>query len=98
MLTIFDFRIVKVNETQRILHLQTKSASDIANEMDTHLLTAISYDQYHVLYPMFPSIRLISYSLHPRPHCFSLPNKDDCDFLPRVLYKDILNPFPQLQQ
>jgi len=30
----------------------------------------------------FPPIRPISYSLRPRPHGFSLPSKNGCNFIP----------------
>ena len=81
----------RANETQRI---SSPAGKDLAYELDTRLFTAISSDQCHVLYPMFPLIRLISYSRRPRLnglHGFSLPNEDDCNFIPRVglLYKDI---------
>jgi len=54
------------------------------------LFTAISSDQYHILYqnyvPYNPSYWLLT---PPNIPTVSLPNKDDCNFIPRVLYKNI---------
>ena len=85
-------QLIRRLKRRGFLHPQAKSASELALETDSRLLRAISFNQHHVLYPLFPPIRPIRsdrYSLRPRPHGFSLPNKDDCNFVSRVLFKNM---------
>src|SRR6218665_2269801 len=41
----------------------------------------------HVLRALMPPTVIRKYDLRPIPHNFVLPDKDDCSFIARVLYK-----------
>src|SRR5688572_19867033 len=43
----------------------------------------------HVLRRLCPAHRATQYNLRTRPHPFALPNKDDKNFIPRMMYKNI---------
>ena len=50
------------------------------------LFTAIVSNNRHVLHDLLPPLRTSTYSLRPRGHNFSLPPKDDRNFLARCLF------------
>src|SRR6218665_1676796 len=45
----------------------------------------------HVLRPIFPPLIARRPGLRPRPHDFTLPDKDDKNFISRVLYRSLLH-------
>ena len=65
--------------------------SDMVRRAEDRLLTAVSRNTSHVLRSLFPPVIKRSYSLRPRTHDFVLPPKDDKNYIPRVLYRRLLN-------
>ena len=62
---------------------------EMAEEADERLFNAIRNNKFHVLYQLFPPPRpSCGHELRPRAHEFSLPEKDNCNFIPRVLFKN----------
>src|SRR6218665_3540865 len=55
--------------------------------IEDRLLAAVSSCSNHVLRPVFPPLIERRTGLRPRPHNFTLPDKDDTNFFPRVLYR-----------
>src|SRR6218665_1096677 len=64
-------------------------AETLAREADDRLLKSILFDPNHVLRKHFPEARPTNYNLRPRAHEFKLPLKDDRNFVPRLLFKDM---------
>src|SRR6218665_3079267 len=64
-------------------------AKTLAREADGRLFKSILLDPNHVLRKHFPDTRPTKYNLHPRAHEFKLPPKDDRNFVPRLLFKDM---------
>ena len=65
------------------------TAEELSSCADTTLFKAVTSDQYHVLYGLLPATRTHGHNLRPRAHHFELPVKDDRNFLPRMLYRDV---------
>lgn len=65
------------------------SPQTLAEQADDLLFKDVRSSPYHVLYNLLPPTQHISYNLRPRSHNFSLPNKDDTQFINRVLFKNI---------
>src|SRR6218665_2244235 len=57
--------------------------------MTASLSQFILLDPNHVLRKHFPETRPTNYNLRPRAHEFKLPLKDDRNFVPRLLFKDM---------
>src|SRR6218665_847553 len=53
-------------------------------------LASVVLRPHHVLRPLFPPVITRRPGLRPRPHNFVLPDKDDCNFIPRILYRALL--------
>src|SRR6218665_3517089 len=51
------------------------------------LLIAVVRNAEHVLRPHFPPVIFRRSNLRPRTHNFRIPNKDDSNFIPRVLHR-----------
>src|SRR6218665_853617 len=51
------------------------------------LLIAVVRNDEHVLRPHFPPVISRCLNLRPRTHNFRLPDKDDSNFIPRVLHR-----------
>jgi len=64
-------------------------AETLAREADDRLFKSILLDPNHVLRKHFPETRPTNYNLRPRAHEFKLPLKDDRNFVPRLLFKDM---------
>ena len=62
-------------------------ASAMVADAEDHLLAAVSSCSNHVLRLVFPSLIDLRLGLRPRPHNFTFPDKDDTNFIPRVLYR-----------
>ena len=71
------------------LSMSSPSASTLANEADLRLFRAVTQDPNHVLCKFLPEAKWAIYNLRPRVHEFQLPTKDNRNFIPRLLYKDI---------
>ena len=80
-----------IGKTKRFGYLPPASptAEELSSCADTTLFKAVTSDQYHVLYGLLPAIRKHGHNLRPRAHHFELPVKDDRNFLPRMLYRDM---------
>ena len=57
--------------------------------MYARLFRAVITDPGHVLHKHLPEARQINYNLRHRAHWFRLPLKDDRNFIPRLLFKDL---------
>src|SRR6218665_2993894 len=64
-------------------------AETLAREADDRPFESILLDPNHVLRKNFPETRPTNYNLRPRAHEFKLPLKDDWNFVPRLLFKDM---------
>ena len=64
-------------------------AEQLAAAADESLFRAIIQNQGHVLRRFLPEPRRNSYNLRPRAHGFTLPHKDDRNFIPRLLYRNM---------
>jgi len=70
-------------------------AEYLVTEIENHLLTSGNLRHYHVLRPPFPPVITRRPGLRPRSHDFSLPHKDDHNYIPRVLYRTLKHKFLQ---
>src|SRR6218665_3857919 len=61
--------------------------SAMVSDAEDRLLAAVCSCSNHVLHPVFPPQIERRPGLRPRPHNFTLPDKDDTNFIPRVLYR-----------
>src|SRR6218665_216950 len=64
-------------------------AEALAREADDRLFKSILLDPKHVWRKNFPKTRPTNYNLRPRAHEFKLPLKDDRNFVPSLLFKDM---------
>ena len=64
-------------------------AEALAREADGRLFKSILLDPNHVLRKHFPETRPTNYYSRPRAHEFKLPLKDDRNYDPRLLFKDM---------
>jgi hypothetical protein len=76
---------------QRIKHAgylppNSPDIDQLVCDADASLLKAVIRSDFHVLRSLFPPIITRHYNLRPRPHDFTLPDRDDRNFIPRVLY------------
>src|ERR1043165_9268955 len=67
----------------------TPSVVDMSKAADSGLFRAICGEPSHVLREIFPSTQQNKYNLRPRIHNFILPINDKCNYIPRILFKDI---------
>ena len=72
-----------------LLPVNTPTVANLASEADDVLFNAILTDSEHVLRRLCPAHRATQYNLRTRPHPFVLPNKDDKNFIPRMMFKNI---------
>src|SRR6218665_1880645 len=82
-------RLINKLKRSGFLPESAPSAAALAGEADERLFRAVISDPTHVLGKHLPEVRQLSYNLHPRPHGFLLPSKDDHNYLSRLLYKDM---------
>jgi len=71
------------------LRMDSPSANEMARMADDRLLSAVIWNEDHVLRKLFPPTIKRHYSLRPRRHDFILPTKDDKNFIPRALYQNL---------
>src|SRR6218665_82132 len=68
----------------------TEQGTDVERQMTAvgnNLLRAVVRNERHVLRHLFPSEKLRIYDLRLRAQYFTLPLKDDSNFIPRVLFR-----------
>ena len=66
----------------------TEGAAQLIAKSDDRLFQAIIRDPNHVLQSLLPPTRNSGHNLRARPHIFTLPLKDDRNFMSRLLYKN----------
>ena len=64
-------------------------AAVLVAEAETRLLASIVLRPHPR--PLFPPVIIRRPGLCPRPHDFVLPDKDDCNFIPRILFRTLLH-------
>ena len=60
-------------------------------EAESKLLVSAALWPHHVLRPLSPPVLNRHPGLHPTPHDLTLPNKDDYNYIPRILYRTLLH-------
>ena len=65
------------------------SFQTLCQTTDQKLFNSIISNSCHVLYHLLPPINQHSYNLRARPHNFTLPLKDNRNFLSRMLFTNI---------
>ena len=80
-----------IRKTKRFGYLPPSAltAEEMSERVDDNLFKAVMSDSNHVLHALLPPPRTHEHSLRPRPHSFLLPDKDDRNFITRMLYKNI---------
>jgi len=68
---------------------ETPEAAVFVSDAEDGLLAAVASCSAHVLRPIFQPIIARRPGLRPRPHDFSLPDKDDKNYISRVLYRSL---------
>src|SRR6218665_2011549 len=69
---------------------QSPDVDEMADRADERLFSAVVSNKNHVLHSRLPVKRPKIYDLRPRAHDYSLPPKDEQNFITRLLYKNIL--------
>ena len=59
-------------------------AAVLVAEAETQLLASVVLRPHHFVRPLFPPVIIRRPGLRPHPHNFVLPDKDDCNFIPRI--------------
>ena len=65
------------------------SFADLAAEADRRLFRSLVSNPSHMLSRHLPGVKTTNYNLRPRAHGFTLPEKDNCNFIPRTLFERI---------
>lgn len=63
-----------------------KTISEIAKQLDLDLFQNITANTNHCLHHLLPPIKQTHYNLRAKGHNFTLPTKDDRNFLHRCLF------------
>jgi len=66
-------------------------AAALVAEAESRLLASVALWPHHVLRPLFPPVLNRCPGLRPRPHDFTLPNRDDYNYISRILYRTLLH-------
>src|SRR6218665_1609290 len=82
-------RLVCRLKRRGFLSAETPDVVTLVSEAENRLFQAIIGDRNHVLRKHFPDIKRSNYNLRPRAHELTLPLKDDRNFIPRLLFRDI---------
>jgi len=64
-------------------------AVSFADLADRRLFRSLVSNPNHVLSRHLPTVKTTNYNLCPRAHCFTLPDKDNCNFIRRMLFEMI---------
>ena len=80
-----------IRKTKRFGYLPPTApcASELSDRADETLFNATRSDIHHVLHDLLPTTTSHEHFLLPRAHNFVLPDKDDRNFVNRMLFKDI---------
>ena len=80
-----------ITKTKRFGYLPptASTAEELSRRADDTLFRAITLDRHHVLHALLPDTRSHGHNLRPRSHNYTLPAKDDRNFVPRMLFRDI---------
>ena len=80
-----------IRKTKRFGYLPPTApcASELSDRADETLFNATRSDIHHVLHDLLPTTTSHEHFLRPRAHNFVLPDKDDRNFVNRMLFKDI---------
>jgi len=80
-----------IMRTVRIGYLppEQPDAESLVTGAENRLLTSVNHRHYHVLRPLFQHVIMRRPGLRPRPHDFSLPHKDDHNYISRVLHRTL---------
>jgi hypothetical protein len=80
-----------IAKTKRFGYLPSAAptAEELSRRADDTLFKAVKTDRCHVLHSLLPTTRSHGHNLRSRSHNFVLPAKDDRNFIPRMLYRDI---------
>ena len=65
-----------------------EGATQLSMKSDDRLFQAIIREPYHVLRNLLPPPRNSGHNLRARTHNFTLPQKDDRNYISRILYKN----------
>src|ERR1700759_4537175 len=65
------------------------TAATLCQLHDSRLFHSLTENSNHVLRPLLPPPKTLTYSTRTRTHNFHLPHKDDRNFINRMLYIDI---------
>src|SRR6218665_3213188 len=78
-----------INKSRRPGYLPANQPTmeTMIDEADRRLLRAVVTRNNHVLLCLFPPIQATQYNLRPRAHNFKLPEKDNINFISRILCK-----------
>ena len=66
-----------------------KNFQDLCDMADERLFTTIQKQPLHVLYKLLLEKKQSKYEMRKRKHDYTLPEKDDRNFINRIMYKDI---------
>src|SRR6218665_4213482 len=83
-------RLVGRLKLQGFLTKEDMDISQLASKADQKLFQAIRNNPHHVLYRLLPELKKTGYNTRARAHNFVLLPKDNSNFLPRMLYIDIV--------
>ena len=80
-----------VRKTMRFGYLPSTapSAGEMSARADENLFKAVRADRSHVLHTLLPPTTSHKHNLRRRAHNFVLPEKDDKNFISRMLYTNI---------
>ena len=80
-----------VRKTMRFGYLSSTapSAGEMSARADENLFKAVRADCSHVLHTLLPPTTSHTHNLRSRAHSFVLPEKDDKNYINRMLYKNI---------
>jgi len=63
------------------------SFSELVVKADTELFHKVTSNPLHCLHPLLPPLKISNYDLRKRGHGFSLPLRDDRNFINRTLFR-----------
>src|SRR6218665_1409014 len=64
-------------------------AESLVTEAENRLLASVNHRLCHILRPLFPPVITRRPGFRPRSYDFSLPHKEDHNYIPRVLYRTV---------
>src|SRR6218665_1474615 len=72
-----------------LLPADIQSFADLVAVADRELFRALVSNPSHVLSKHLHAVKTTNYNLRRRPHGFTLSEKDNCNFIPRMLFERI---------